>query len=184
MNSDPDSASIINPYAPSILVAERDPASFVEGPSRKDIVWHVVLGVSIAGGIFGLTVVALAILAIAASSPAAMSERLVFLGITGMFAGPLIGFLIAAIAAVLVTPLNMWLFGGIISPSQQWTRRQIRLFARLSGLASGWLTLVVLSGFDLTAMLIGVLPGAFALFVTPALIRGLLRKADASTIAA
>lgn len=89
------------------------------------------------------------------------------------------GFLLALLAAVLVVPSMMWLVGDSDAfGGHDWDRRSIRLFASVCGTICGWGSLVVLSGLQPTAFLVGLAPAAVGLIATPLFLRRLLREAD------
>lgn len=186
MSSSSESLPEINPYRPTVSVSqqvpklERDATATI---TNSRVSGQTIVAVGLSGTAFVVVLGGMAA-AYLAFSMASAGRTGAIPGIAGMLAffiivGTLVGFFLAGFAAVLVVPSMMWLVGDSEAfGGRNWDRRSIRLFSAMCGTICGWGSLVVLSGLQPFAFLVGLAPAAVGLIATPLFLRRLLREAD------
>ena len=186
MESERVAAETINPYAPSVNESSSANLSSPLGleiiPDQR-VVISTIKAVSFAGAAFGLFLVLMFFAATWFAFGRLGGQSVSGEFVQGMIAYsiiiPFIGFLIAGLSAAFIAPALVWVVRRyVMGPGENWDRSSIRWFGAFTGALSGWAAVVVMSGFQPFALILGMLPGGIGLIVTPVFLRRLLREAD------
>lgn len=182
MNESTGDSPPLNPYAPTAHTEAglyRPSLGDSAGISHARVIFSVIAAVAGAGGLFILVVGVIAAGAMLIAEPQLPDITWLWI-IGGMMLYVFFGMLAVGAVAGIIVPLSAAVFGGFdLFGSRHWDRRSIRNFGMLCGFSTGWFCLIALTGFASMGAAIGLIPGGFGAFVTPILLRRLLRRADA-----
>ena len=154
------SSALINPYAPSTTVLDRTAAVDLPRVSVIVVVLSTIGGVTFSGGVFGVGIVM-------------GSPRLVA---TMALAGFVIGCILAFTGAMVVVPLVLttrYFFG---LSGRDWSVSQIYRFGAICGGLTGFLCVVVPTGFQPAAMAFALIPAIVGSIFTTLLLIPLARR--------
>lgn len=169
-----------NPYAPTSQTADPALAELptIGGTVSSTSLCFWTMGVcSVAGGLFGLAIVAVIFAGSLISNDggangAPLIDLVMFAGY-GIIVGGILALVSSVPSVMLVFVLSMpWR-----KTDYHWAPRAIGRFAALSGLLAGFLPFTLLSRLDPSVVLFSILPAIFGCFAARLLIIPLARKA-------